>query len=123
MNISVESLRAAGYKIWIRHNRLVINPTAVIANFNPHKPVKPKLMSWSDIKERKYNHYVLARGGLVEVELVNPNGVSVKARAECSKSDAYVKKEGVKIALTRALEKIHSLESFKLDVSSPVKTV
>lgn len=123
MNISVESLRAAGYKIWIRHNRLVVSPSAVLANFNPHKPVKPKLMSWSEIKERKYNNYVLARGGLVEVELVNQNGVSVKSRAECSKEDAYVKKEGVKIALTRALEKINGLESFNLDVSSPVKAV
>ena len=119
MNISVESLRKEGCKVWIRHNRLVINPTVILANFKPNKPIKPRLMSWSEIKQRKYNNYVLAKGGLVEVEIVNKNGVSAKAIAECSKHDPYVKKEGVRIALERAYTKIHNVkEPFVVNVDS-----
>jgi hypothetical protein len=119
-NISVESLRQAGYKVWIRHNRFVVNPSTVLTNFKPGKPIKARLMPWSEIKQRKYNNYVLSKGGLVEVELRDSNGVTVKATAKCWKCDPYVKREGVKRALEKAYAILHSNQFFVLDVD-PVK--
>lgn len=114
MNIlNVKSLRQQKYKIRVTHYRLVK------AGAKFAMKGKPDLLPMHEIQTRNFQYAILAKGGKVVVELTSPNNVSVSAEAECSKKDVYVKKEGVKLALERALDKLNSnLTDFTVDCTA-----
>lgn len=76
MNKTVKELRQAGYRVRVMHGRM----------FNPFG-VSPK-------------------GGSTVVEIMSPEGVTAKGKAECSKEDNYCRKVGVAISLGRALKEL-----------------
>ena len=78
---TVESLRKAGCKVGVRHQR----------RYN-HKLVSP----------------LLPRGGRTTVTITSSCGQNtVVGKARCSKEDIYCKRTGVEIAMGRAIEKIN----------------
>lgn len=79
---TVKSLRRKGYKVRVLHNRRY----------------KGKLSN--EFEEK---------GGKTTVEIRTPEGIEISASARCHEKDSYNKKEGVRIALKRALSDIYKI--------------
>lgn len=56
------------------------------------------------------NGQISPRGGTTVIELTNPKGKTVIAKAECSKKDNWNRKVGNQIALGRAFEALDKIE-------------
>lgn len=82
---TVKSLRQKGYKVRVLHKRKYKNPL-------------------SDNFEEK--------GGETILEIRTPEGIEISASARCHEKDNYNKKEGVRIALKRALHDV-----FKINIT------
>lgn len=81
---TVASLRKKGYRVSVYHTR---------------ERGYPKL-------EDKYLGVIKPKGGKTEVKVISPRGIEARGVANCSKLDNYDKKEGVRIALKRALDNL-----------------
>ena len=83
---TVKSLRQKGYKVRVLHKRKYKNPL-------------------SDNFEEK--------GGETILEIRTPEGTEISESARCHEKDNYNKKEGVRVALERALELLKKDISFE----------
>jgi hypothetical protein len=114
--LSVQSLRAAGYKVRVCHKRhfsifaekddvkvkIDVTPAMSFRELDDGLPTLNALCMPYSIKPISFS--VEPRGGLTLIEITTPDGTDLKGEALCSKRDNYDKKKGVKIALGRALK-------------------
>ncbi len=103
---TVESIRAEGLQVMVRHTRLTMpgEPMVVTFEFGMHsaRGIGTQANTISCF-ESKYN----PKGGMTEVWVKDPsNGYEYHGMARCSKKDSYCKKTGVMIALSRALDQM-----------------
>lgn len=96
--MTVEELRAAGYKVRIHHHRLW-RADGKIVEASPFE-VKNGLIKVDNPAQP------LAHGGKTILELTTPNGVTVTKSAECSLKDNFCYKTGVAVTIGRALKAI-----------------
>ncbi len=102
MNITdktIHELRKEGFKLRILHSRYygLISAEA------------PRLISNFEIRESKHDLGqfwpfrvgVLGKGGRTEIDLLTPDGRQYKASTDCSKTDNFNRKRGIKICLGR----------------------
>lgn len=87
---SVHLLRKNGFKIRVRHTRLM---EWELSNPNLPKQFFPVLR-------------LSARGGSTTVEVTTPRGQTTKAEARCSNKENFNRKRGLYLALDRAVQKI-----------------
>jgi hypothetical protein len=99
MNIRNE-LNKQGYKIRRTHYRRL-------------RGVKGEFRDYA-IRELNLGKQIEPTGGRTLVRLTTPSGARSEAVAFCCETDCYNRKEGVKLALRRAVE---ALESEKPDLS------
>jgi hypothetical protein len=92
--ISIKSLRQAGWKVRVIHSRHLFLPS--------DGKIVPA-----------------PTGGTTRIELTSPGGVNAHGVATCSERDNYCKKIGNKIALDRAIAFYHSLPASKTDGETP----
>lgn len=93
---TVEQLRKNGYKVRVSHYRWLdmgsyqgINGAALMSR----REAEADNITWNpDVK-----------GGETIVEVTSPEGLTVRAIAECSEKDTFNRKMGLRIALGRAL--------------------
>ena len=83
---TVKSLRQKGYKVRVLHNRRY---------------------------KGKFSNEFEEKGGKTTVEIRSPEGTEISGSAKCHEKDNYNKKEGVRIALERALELLKKNITFK----------
>lgn len=96
---TVEQLRQAGYRVKVRHYRVPMGRTVSDFGIEESFPIDGLL-----VLTGKEQVDVYPRGGVTEVELLSPNGMTLKGTARCNPKEAsYNKKLGVKIAIGRAL--------------------
>lgn len=106
--INVESLRKSGNKVMVNHRRRYFDK-----NNN----------RWMNLTRYEFEQSALSkdtfmseRGGCTEVFITTKDGKNFEALAECSKSDMYDRKIGVRIALGRAVsEMANSGVTFKTE--------
>lgn len=92
-NISVENLRKNGYKVRVKHYRIVASELTPF----------PKL-GYRRKNEIQDTDILFPYGGYTEVDVRTPEGVELHGKAECSVEDNFCYKLGTKIALSRALQ-------------------
>jgi hypothetical protein len=80
---TVKSLRQKGYKVRVLHNRRY---------------------------KGKFSNDFEEKGGKTTVEIRTPEGIEISASARCHEKDNYNKKEGVRIALKRALHDVFKIK-------------
>lgn len=105
---TVEEIRKAGNKVRVTHYRYV----------NSHPRM---LLPMYVIRQNNLQDLIDARGGLTTVEVVTSNGAIYNSVAECSKNDVFNTKEGVRVALERALSELR--KNTFLDVSAVVNAI
>lgn len=98
MGVSIEKLRAAGYKVRIHHHRLY-RADGKVVEASPFE-VRNGLVKVDDPTQP------LAHGGKTVVELTTPNGVNTTTEAQCSDKDNFCYKVGAAVALGRALKNV-----------------
>ena len=114
---TVEIFRKASYKVFVRHNRVVLNKE----ERNPlylrflKKHMNGHLMPLTQIRKMGLQKNIFARGGKTEVEITDKEGKLFKAEMHCSLSDAYRKNYGIE----RCLWKIYG-EMLKVSLLPPV---
>lgn len=92
---TVESLRAAGWRVGVRHTRVVAYPELTIVQYLPQRT----------IREEGISDLVSCHGGKTEVTVTPPGEeAGFKGEAKCSFLDNYDKRIGRTIALGRALK-------------------
>lgn len=111
---TVELLRQAGYKVRVNHYRFVKHRSEydTVYSMN-HGKSRIELLALFTIKALNLQDQIVSHGGLVDVEVLCPDGVEVVGRSECSAKDWYCNKIGVKIALSRALAEYEKLVAIK----------
>jgi hypothetical protein len=94
MNV-IEQLRKAGNRVRVTHYREFYELNHLgrpVIKFKARHEV-PK----------GYMQRALPRGGVTEVEVITPNGKSVRGITICSNKDAFCKREGVNKAMEKVL--------------------
>lgn len=89
--ITVHALRKAGFKLRVTHRR-------------PKKNEMNRLYTYGEVAIDEYYQFS-PKGGSTTVELRKPDGTEIRAEAVCSKKDAFNRKQGLQIALERAVLK------------------
>lgn len=94
-NVTVESLRKAGFKLRVKHIRKLVS--------RGHAPMY-------SIRDLGMQEDIVNNGGVTEVMLTTPDAkITVTGVAECGKKDQYNKKIGVQYAISRALKHLDNM--------------
>lgn len=113
--MTVFQLRAAGYRVYVRHLRFYrINvPLAgtdiAVPVVNSSPSPRSDIQALNGLVNGKIE--ALARGGRTEVEIYRGETLIGAGVAKCSSKDAYSKKIGRTIALGRAVRNLNLLEN------------
>lgn len=105
---TVYELRKKGFKVCISHQRRY-------TLFNPftgktYTHLAPRAMT--GVWNANGKPWALqARGGETHVGIIDQKGNEYKGIADCSKKDNYVRREGIRIALERAWNKLNGIPS------------
>ncbi len=96
-SLTVEKVQRAGFRVYIQHYRYALNTDSSKDNI--------VLVPLHKIpKDLRIGGTIRAKGGKTEVEIVDKSSnFSMLASAVCSPVDPYVKNDGIRLALTRAL--------------------
>lgn len=94
--LSPDELRAKGYKIRVRHLRLVDGRWAVA----PKEPIS---------RIRYHGLPVFPRGGLTHAVVMAPDHLWAEATVKCSPADPFIKRVGYVLAVERAMKEITQL--------------
>lgn len=84
---TVKQLRQIGYKVKIEHYRLLSK-----GGYIPYS--------------RKTKGAINNNGGFTVATITNPEGVTKKGVAACSKEDQFCYKSGAKLAMKKAMEEL-----------------
>jgi hypothetical protein len=96
---TVHQLRKNGWKVKVGHKRIVYR-------FDPKTGVKnTKTCLIKNWKEEYPTYYLSAKGGITEVSITSPQGVTHTEVSICNEKDHYDGRIGVDIALGRVLAK------------------
>jgi hypothetical protein len=90
-------LRCAGVKVRVRHYRIAIKHGTGRIDYDP------TILSPVTRMNRKDYLVIGPRGGRTEVNLLFPDGKTYTGIANCSVEDQFNRREGIRIALERAL--------------------
>ncbi len=97
-SLTVEAVQKSGFRVYICHHRYIDdidNPWTNNVVLTPLNKIP---------KEYRIGGTIRPKGGKTEVEIVDKeSNFSMLAVANCSVQDPYVKNDGIKLALTRAL--------------------
>jgi hypothetical protein len=94
----IHDMRKRGFKIRVRHFRVAC-PAVEVGMSSPVDGV------YLVTKEnRKTFSHIWSNGGVTELDVTFPDGVTVVGRATCSLSDSYNKRLGTYIAFRRAAD-------------------
>lgn len=94
-NTTVHTLRTQGYKVKIKH----------------HRYLGDKLFSTRKLYEMGKMSEVEAKGGRTDITVITPDGAKYSDSAECHRSDPFVYKIAVSIALGRILKVIERIKN------------
>lgn len=115
--VTVEKLRRQGYKVRVTHVRDTIvcdkSDNWLFSRYEYEEKHKNGELTFTEyhsqiVQSRKYGDIVLPHGGFTHVEVTTPDGVTTSAKYNFPKKKPFVRKEGTKIALFRALGKLNS---------------
>lgn len=103
MKVSVQSLRASGYKVRVQHKRLF--PGLSHDNIMTRGQFEGVITSlgYQPAEDGKYSKAVSPKGGETVVQITSPDGTELEGVAKCSLKDPYNRKRGLSIAIGRAL--------------------
>jgi hypothetical protein len=90
-NPTIQELRVSGNKVRCVHSRFTADQTLLIPN---------NVFKSNPVLKRS------SRGGSTVIEIVTPENKIGKGVALCSKKDAFCRKKGLELALTRAMAQI-----------------
>jgi hypothetical protein len=91
---TVEKLKNLGYNVKVEHHRRCVS-------LNTKYPFKPKIY---ESNSKSSEHFLLPTGGTTVVFITTPSGESRTGVSKCHEDDRYVKKEGIKLAISRAMD-------------------
>ena len=95
---TVHQLRKNGWKVKVGHKR-------VFYRFDPKTGIKSeKICLFNEWKSTYPDFYLNAKGGLTEVCITSPEGITHSDSAECNTADHYNSSIGLTIALGRTLQ-------------------
>lgn len=112
--ITVEAWKKANpnSRIRIRHWRFLLGKEE---RHSPHfikflsKHPDLRLTQLSLIKNVGWQNDIFARGGQLDVEVIDSKGVTYFSSVECKLTDAYVKNEGIKLCLIDIYNQINKI--------------
>jgi len=94
---TVHQLRKNGWKVKVGHKR-------IIYRFHPKTGKKTtRIVLVKDWKQDFPEYYLCAKGGITEVSISSPSGISFTDIAVCNDTDHYDSRIGLDIALGRTL--------------------
>lgn len=117
MSVTVEQLRREGYKVRVTHVRDTIAQDDdwnwLFSRYEYEEKLKSGKLDFATrpsqvVFSKKYGDVVLPHGGFTHVEVTTPDGQTVSAKYNFPRKKPFVRKEGTKIALFRALGKLNS---------------
>lgn len=105
METTVKSLRQNGYKVRVSHYRKYWPQYSM--KRKPEEDVMYIIRHWVDTENRGTE--ILPWGGRTVVDITTPDGIDVYGEAVCYATENYIKKEGVRVALEKAMAKLSEI--------------
>jgi hypothetical protein len=103
----VEQLRRGKYKVRVIHRRVYLTDEL---ECQAHLLSKFELHTATLDDHQLILIGPLEKGGECEVEITSPAGKSASGKAECSTKDNYCRKEGLMLAIKRALKQLKEIK-------------